>query len=68
MQPPLGFVLYVDNRTKAVDVPLKEAQRIAAPYTREKHPLRLRIESADALSPPRIWRYDRATGQWVESS
>ena len=35
MQRPLGFVLYVNNQTKAIGVPLEEAQRLAEPYTRE---------------------------------
>jgi len=66
MQRPFGFVLYVNNRTKAIGVPFQEAQRLAEPYTREKWPPRLRIESAGEISPWRVWRYDHATQRWVE--
>jgi len=68
MQRSLGFVLYVNNQTKAIGVPFQEAQRIAAPYTREKRPPRLRIESAAEVSPWRVWRYDHETRRWVERS
>jgi hypothetical protein len=66
MQRPVGFVLYVNNQTKAIGVPLQEAQRLAEPYTREKRPPRLRIESAGGMSPWRVWSYNHATRQWVE--
>jgi len=68
MQRPLGFVLYVNNQTKAIGVPLEEAQRLAGPYIREKRPPRLRIESAGEMSSWRVWRYDHGTRQWVERS
>jgi hypothetical protein len=68
MQRSLGFVLYVNDQTKAIGVPLQEAQRLAEPYTHEKRPLRLRIESAPEMSPLQIWSYDHATRQWVERS
>jgi hypothetical protein len=68
MQRPLGFVLYVNNQTKAIGVPLQEAQRLAESYIREKRPPRLRIEGAAEMSPWRIWRYDHVTQQWVERS
>jgi hypothetical protein len=68
MQRSIGFVLYVNNQTKAIGVALQEAQRLAEPYTREKRPLRLRIESDGATSPWQVWSYDHATRRWVERS
>jgi hypothetical protein len=68
MQRSQGFVLYVNNQTKAIGVPLQEAQRLAEPYTHEKHPLPLRIESAGQTSPWLVWSYDHATRRWVEHS
>lgn len=68
MQRARGFVLYVNNQTKAVGISLEEAQRLAAPFIREKRPPQLRIESAVAPAPSQIWNFDHAIGQWVERS
>jgi hypothetical protein len=68
MQRSIGFVLYVNNQTKAIGVPLQEAQRLAEAYTCEKRPPRLRIESEGEMTPWRAWSYDHATRRWVERS
>jgi len=62
--PVMGYVLSVDGAATDFAASFEAAEQAAKEYIPSKRTLR--IESAVAPAPTRVWNYDYSIGAWVE--
>jgi len=60
----MGYIVYVDGTATKVGRSLDEAKRLGEEFMFKK--CSLRIESAVAPAPTRVWNYDYNVPDWVE--